>query len=481
MCKGPESVRDWERPEQQPLQLARGAPLRSAPTLVTLATPNHELRPMRTLPATWATLALLACGPGWAASYYVDAQAGSDRNSGLSPTSAWRTLDKVAAESRNRKLRKNGFVAGDQILFRRGQTFSSSAYPIVQVAGVAGNPVRLGAWGEGGLPRLDNHGSGVYELVLKIQGQYAELRELAIVKSNAANVTEYGLYLAGSGHRVESCDISGVGLGLKLEGSGHRVTANRFHDLTMVIADAAVDNDYGASGVVVHKASDIEIWNNRFERLRAPSPDYGVDGSALEIFNSASDVRFHHNVVDTTAALVEVGGSSATELVTGLRIHHNLVLEADSIGYFHNSAGSPYGVQVQDVKIEHNTFRKTGPEMHSWLLGFGLPPAAGQFFFRNNVVEHHHSNGLFFQAGLLVHEANLYALSNAPWGDASFVLSASEALGEPLFRNPALGDFRLQWGSWAIDRGLALGYGLDLDGLAMPVRTAPDLGAYEAR
>jgi len=52
-----------------------------------------------------------------------------------------------------------------------------------------------------------------------------------------------------------------------------------------------------------------------------PSPDYGVDGSALEIFNSASDVR----------------------------IHHNVVLEADSVGYFHNSAGSTYGVQVQDV------------------------------------------------------------------------------------------------------------------------------------
>jgi len=436
---------------------------------------------MRPLPSSLLVLSLLTLSPAWAATYYVDAQSGNDRNNGLSPGSAWRTLDKVATESRNKKLRKNGFLAGDQILFRRGQSFSSAGYPIVQVAGVAGNPVRLGAWGEGALPRLENHGSGIYDLVLKVQGQYAELRELAIVKSDAANTTEYGVYLAGTGHRVEACDISGVGLGLKLEGSGHRVTGNVIHDLTMVIADAAFDNDYGASGVVVHKASDIEVWNNRFERLRAPSPDYGVDGSALEIFNSASNVRFHHNVVDTTAALVEVGGSAATELVTGLRIHHNLVLEADSVGYFHNSVGSTYGVQVQDVKIEHNTIRKTGPEMHSWILGFGMPPAAGQFLFRNNVVEHRNSNGLFYQAGLLVHEANLYLLSNAPWGDASFSLRPSEALGDPLFRNPALGDFRLQWGSWAIDRGLSLGYTQDLDGLPMPVGVAPDLGAYESR
>lgn len=62
-----------------------------------------------------------------AATLYVDAQIGNDRNSGLSSTSAWRTLDKVAQESNNRKVRKLGFAAGDQILFRRGQTFQSSA------------------------------------------------------------------------------------------------------------------------------------------------------------------------------------------------------------------------------------------------------------------------------------------------------------------------------------------------------------------
>jgi hypothetical protein len=419
--------------------------------------------------------------PAGAVTFYVDAQNGNDRNTGTSPSSAWRSLDKVANESRNKKVRKNGYPAGDQILFRRGQSFSSASYLTVQVAGAAGNPVQIGAWGDGADPRLDNHGSGVYDLVLKVSGQYARLSGLAIVKSNPANVTEYGLYLAGTSHVVDACDISGVGLGVKLEGSGHRVFNSRFHDLSMVVADAAFDNDYGASGVVVHKASDIEIAHNRFERLRAPSPDYGVDGSALEIYNSASDVRFHHNVVDTTAALLEVGGSAATELVTGLRVHHNLVLEADSVGYFHNAAGSTYGVQVQDVRVEHNTLHKTGAVMHSWLLGFGMPPAGGQFFFRNNVVTHHNSNGLFYNAGLLVHENNLYELTNAPWGDASFSLAASEALGAPLYRNPAAGDFRLQWSSWAIDRGLNLGYTLDLDGLGMPVGSAPDLGAYEAR
>lgn len=429
----------------------------------------------------WALLLTLATGKVCAATYYLDAIYGNDRNAGTGPASAWRSLDKVAQESRNKKMRKSGFAPGDQILFRRGQTFTSTGYPIITVAGTAAAPVSLDAWGEGDAPRLDNDGSGSYDLVFKISGNYAFLRNLAFVKSNPLNVTEHGAYLAGSGHRVTACDFSGVGIGLKLEGAGHRVDQSVFHDLTMVFADSAPDNDYGAIGVVVSKASNIEIDHNRFERLRAASPDYGFDGSAVEIFNAASDVRFHHNVVRVAAALTEVGGSVSTDVVSGLHYFHNLVLEADSVGYFHNNAGgSTYGLNVLDVRFEHNTVSKTGVQS-SFLLGFGVPPEAGRFFFRNNIVEHRNSNGLFWNVGQLEHQANLYWLANAPYGDAAFALGATEVLADPLFRDAANGDYHLDANSMAVDLGLSLGYGVDLDDLPMPLGFAPDLGAYEVR
>ena len=424
----------------------------------------------------------MATGKVCAATFYVDAINGNDRNAGTSPASAWRSLDKVAQESRNRKMRKNGFAAGDQILFRRGQTFTSTSYPIIAVAGTQTAPVVIDAWGEGAAPRLDNDGSGAYDLVLKLTGSHALLRNLAFVKSNPINITEHGAYLAGSGHRVTACDFSGVGIGLKLEGSGHRVDQSTFHDLSMVFADSAPDNDYGAIGVVVSRASDIEVHHNRFERLRAVSPDYGFDGSALEIFNAASDVRFHHNILRVAAALTEIGGSVSTDTVSGLRYFHNLVLETESIGYFHNNAGgSTYGLNVLDVRFEHNTFSKTGADMHGFLLGFGVPPPAGRFYFRNNIVEHRNSNGLFWNAGQLEHQANLYWLANASYGDPSFAPTSTEVLADPLFRDVVGGDYRLSAGSMAIDLGLALGYSVDLDGLLMPVGLAPDLGAYETR
>ncbi|MBC7829712.1 MAG: right-handed parallel beta-helix repeat-containing protein [Chitinophagaceae bacterium] len=52
-------------------------------------------------------------GPG--STYYVDAVSGLDANDGLSPASAWKTLGKI---------NNTNFQPGDNILFRRGQTFS---------------------------------------------------------------------------------------------------------------------------------------------------------------------------------------------------------------------------------------------------------------------------------------------------------------------------------------------------------------------
>jgi len=437
---------------------------------------------MRNAPLALAVFGLLFATRGEAATYYVDAAAGNDRNAGTSPASAWKTLDKVATESRNRKVRKNGFPAGDQVLFKSGQTFASSGYPIITVAGAAAAPVLIGSYGTGAAPRFDNTGSGIYDIGFKVSGTHATLSNLALVKSNAANVTEIGAFLSGTGMRVTGCDFSGVGIGLKLEGSGHLVEQSVFHDLTMVFADAAPDNDYGAMGIVISNGSAIEIRNNRFERLRQPSPDYGTDGSALEIFNAASNVRFHHNLVSTVDAFTEIGGSIATATVQDVRYHHNLVLDYVNIAYFHNNAGgSTYGLNVHDIRFEHNTFSKTSATMASWLLGFGMPPAANDIWFRNNIVEHRNSSGLFYNAGALVHQGNLYGLVNTSFGDPSFAFSATEWPGDPSFRNAAAGDYRLGAGSLAIDVGLSLGYTQDLDGLVMPVGTAPDLGAYEFR
>ena len=71
--------------------------------------------------------------------YYVDSVNGNDNNNGLSEETAWKTIDKV---------KSTALVAGDTILFRRGQKWYDAAFS------VPANSITYGAYGEGNAPIL---------------------------------------------------------------------------------------------------------------------------------------------------------------------------------------------------------------------------------------------------------------------------------------------------------------------------------------
>lgn len=73
--------------------------------------------------------------------YYVDASSGNDRNNGLSPGAAWKTIDKVNSKK---------FLPGDRILFKRGQIWRKQL--IVPTSGTAGDPITYSSYGEGNRP-----------------------------------------------------------------------------------------------------------------------------------------------------------------------------------------------------------------------------------------------------------------------------------------------------------------------------------------
>lgn len=94
---------------------------------------------MRMLILTLSLIAIAASAG--AATYYVSAS-GKDSNDGLSPRSAWQTLDRVNSAA---------LKPGDSVLFRRGDVFRGQLRP---VSGDATGPVTYGAYGRGAKPRL---------------------------------------------------------------------------------------------------------------------------------------------------------------------------------------------------------------------------------------------------------------------------------------------------------------------------------------
>lgn len=76
-----------------------------------------------------------------ATTYYVDATAGNDANTGTTITAPWKTIAKVNATK---------FMAGDFILFKSGCTWQEQL--TVQSSGNADNPITFGAYSTGAKP-----------------------------------------------------------------------------------------------------------------------------------------------------------------------------------------------------------------------------------------------------------------------------------------------------------------------------------------
>jgi hypothetical protein len=74
--------------------------------------------------------------------YYVDATGGSDANNGLSPSAAWKTVDRVNVST---------FAPGDSVLFKRGETFRGTLLP---ASGSPAGYITYGAYGSGNKPKL---------------------------------------------------------------------------------------------------------------------------------------------------------------------------------------------------------------------------------------------------------------------------------------------------------------------------------------
>jgi len=78
------------------------------------------------------------------AAYYVDADGGSDLRDGLAPARAWKSLEPVNART---------FVAGDRLLFRSGCRWTGQLRP--KGSGAVDRPIRIGRYGNGALPVID--------------------------------------------------------------------------------------------------------------------------------------------------------------------------------------------------------------------------------------------------------------------------------------------------------------------------------------
>ena len=126
-----------------------------------------------------------------AVTYYIDAEDGDDSNSGLSEGDAFQTISKVNTITPS-------LNPGDEVLFKRGQTFTNTDGISLTKSGTAGNPITVGSYGDGDYPILNTNGKSVNigSSTIPIAVSYLTIEKLDLRSSND--------YVVGNGNNTLS-------------------------------------------------------------------------------------------------------------------------------------------------------------------------------------------------------------------------------------------------------------------------------------
>ncbi len=172
---------------------------------------------------------------GRGTTYYIDPQTGDDTARGTAQRAAWRSLGKVNSRR---------FAPGDEILLRRGQTWTEHLRP--QGSGTPQVPITIGAYGEGPRPVIDARGIApalalvdqegwlVQDLVLTSLGQTGLLLDSTMTKRSFFRLRNIEVYNSWFG-----MEIGRIKTGAGVNG-GY---------LDDVLVDGCVVHDVGYKGI----------------------------------------------------------------------------------------------------------------------------------------------------------------------------------------------------------------------------------------
>ena len=257
-----------------------------------------------------------------AVNYYVDSRAGNDRNDGLTPQTAWQSLQKASATK---------LTAGDRLLFGSGSQFNG-ALILDNVSGSKDAPVVISSYqmatGETGMPVIRAEGyTGAVQIKngshICVSG--LELTsDAGIVQEDDALTQRYGVRIWADqpgfyrGIRLSRLKIHHIFANEPVPDEGYNPTSNRGMGIVVLmqhkdalIRDVTIDDCdiemTGHTGIRVSGCREGErsyldslfILNNRLTHIGGPGMVIGlsrnvlVGGNTVCYSGSSADSRMH--------------------------------------------------------------------------------------------------------------------------------------------------------------------------------------------
>lgn len=405
--------------------------------------------------------------------YYVNSQTGDDANNGTSINSPLKSLKKLA---------EINFQPGDSILFACNSVYEGGI--LFKSSGSADDPIVISSYGEGQLPSFTN--SDQNELngnVFQVSGSYIVIDGLAFAtcadanSKNGKSVLEVGAIFTQTKADyifIQNCEFTDCPIGVNITGQHSIITKNIFKDCNRYLSAPS----WGPLGIVIANAYN-EISYNTCSNYVNIGGNYGADGGFIELDDryfgtKVHDIKIHHNKSFDNMGFLEIEGQVEGD---NIDVYYNLSDDYQEFIFYWGGDNS---------KIENNTVIRTKPSLNG-AVNTVFTMAKENFTVRNNIFVVANGIQVFVTAPYdignydkVIHENNLYYCTDGSTDDpCGKSLGPGEIIANPHFVDIENGDYHLSAESPAINGGMVLGYGLDLDNVQLGKNQVPDMGAYE--
>ncbi len=256
------------------------------------------------------------------------------------------------------------------------------------------------------------------------------------------------------------------------EGSGYGGAIYSFYDTALHLNNVRLhNNEADDDGGAIYSFDTLTVKNSELIGNHAGDDggaiyaDYGIDLQAS---------TFVGNSTGTSTA--DYGGGLYLVIPdSGATVENNVWLNNQAGGRGAAIYLMDYNPAVDSIR--HNTIAGNGTPDSVAVYQFSYLPDGSSVRVENNIITGHAVGVMREFAGKLETNNNLYF--NNALNEVGATSSTNHIKEDPLFRNLAGGDARLQRESPAIDRAANLGVTKDRNGISRPQGNGNDIGAYE--